>query len=507
MAFSRAALPPLSSLGLFPDGKASFRSPVAPLAVQSPSWSASSVSDGGESIDSSVASSSSSSSSSSFGSPPGAAQQQHRSPTATPRPRLVAEPSQPMPMQQRTFGHLPLGPVPRPVEASRPQPSFSRTHTKRKSWSSHGSDPLSSSVEPPRRGSGLRAAFFQDVDSQPARVSPPEGSSERPSFSFPPRDRAWSASSDEAAEMEGLRANTSPVFDVGRQRDSDALRWATDAAQRRPSSNAPAQHRHRHSSYDIRSLLHFDEVAPPPATAASDLASFGAGDRRPSLDRRAVSDSVLDAVSQHPLLPLGPPPMRSISPNGNSGWPLSPPFFDRPHPYRRTQPTAATPSSVSRTITVSTTHNELGCDSRRAFSRTSKACDSCRSRKTRCSSLEGSRSCVRCDELGQPCVWSEPSKKRGSAARLVPPHTLPPALGIFGLTLSQLSHLLQQRPASSVALNDGLADSDLAALAVPDARPKSRAHDLRLDLGRHPRLTYDALDEPRVRLPGTVDRG
>lgn len=56
--------------------------------------------------------------------------------------------------------------------------------------------------------------------------------------------------------------------------------------------------------------------------------------------------------------------------------------------------------------------------SRAPIQRTTRACDNCRARKTRCLESEGGEGtcCARCKGLTLDCVWSGGGKKRGPVA-------------------------------------------------------------------------------------------
>lgn len=102
-------------------------------------------------------------------------------------------------------------------------------------------------------------------------------------------------------------------------------------------------------------------------------------------------------VDRQPSVMLGPQPAR-------------PDMFRRhsAHPYD---------SSSSQSQYASASTDDFGGTSRAPISRTTKACNACRSRKVRCDAggLPNGEpaDCSRCREAGAECIYSGPQKKRG----------------------------------------------------------------------------------------------
>lgn len=124
------------------------------------------------------------------------------------------------------------------------------------------------------------------------------------------------------------------------------------------------------------------------------------------------------APSRSPKIPSGD--RASFSPSSHSS---------RPHPYARhnshSLPPPSPPRAVSSGGVVSSGSPHSGqAASRAPIQRSTRACDSCRARKTRCLESDSNPSgpqgvdhdCARCRELGLNCVWSGSVKKRGPAA-------------------------------------------------------------------------------------------
>lgn len=303
----------------------------------------------------------------------------------------------------------------------------------RTSWSPHGSEPFF--FGPPsrqRRASGLRTTFTEndgkaEVDTFLAESLPSldDGWEDVRSLnaSRMDRQRSWSYESEDADEMDVDLSPSSQPREMDR-RESFSVRPAFFShSVVAPRASKSASHS-RNSSYELGNLFQSSSLSSSalPVAPHHQHQQLARADRRPSLDRRTHSESTVLSISTGPVVPRTPPMTPSVfaSPFPQAA---TPPQNERNHPYRRTTSVSISPTSGPVVTPRSSNHpaapqvSETGRDGRRAFSRSSKACESCKSRKTKCTSGEGNATCIRCNEMDLPCVWTESNKKRGPSAK------------------------------------------------------------------------------------------
>ncbi|WVQ70720.1 hypothetical protein IAR50_000242 [Cryptococcus sp. DSM 104548] len=152
---------------------------------------------------------------------------------------------------------------------------------------------------------------------------------------------------------------------------------------------------------------YFDERPPLPPTPGSyyqSTSADGSSDERPAMYRRH---------SSHPY-------------ERYDRYSYAPPYHPSAHrhsaPHHTLPPAARSPPSVYVDSTRPSPYDDfriINTASRAPISRTTKACNSCRSRKVRCDAgaanggVAGKESCMRCKESGLECVYSTVQKKRG----------------------------------------------------------------------------------------------
>ena len=133
--------------------------------------------------------------------------------------------------------------------------------------------------------------------------------------------------------------------------------------------------------------------------------------RRPSLGNRVVSDPP-KLASIHTILHGS----SSSSPRPSTS--SAPPRYSHPYERRGSSTSSNTsPPSPTRPSTSSASNGSANAG-RAPISRTTRACDNCRARKTRCLESEGGEGscCGRCRDMGLECAWSGGGKKRGPVA-------------------------------------------------------------------------------------------
>ncbi|ODN99521.1 hypothetical protein L198_03365 [Cryptococcus wingfieldii CBS 7118] len=160
------------------------------------------------------------------------------------------------------------------------------------------------------------------------------------------------------------------------------------------------------------SAAYFDErpsLPPTPGSYYQSMSADGSSDERPTVYRRHSShpyeryDRSVYAPPYHPPVHRHSTPHHTLPPSTSLMSPPSVPVYldgTRPSPY-----------DDFRIISTA---------SRAPISRTTKACNSCRSRKVRCDAgaanggvATGKEPCMRCRESGLECVYSTVQKKRG----------------------------------------------------------------------------------------------
>lgn len=213
------------------------------------------------------------------------------------------------------------------------------------------------------------------------------------------RGRTWSFDSDDDGAMDVDREQAAAHSSAARQWSplrSSASSASVLSSPFASSGGMPARSptHSRQTSSDFQALFRSTHLVD--------------GEDRPALDRRALSESHMQPTQPSRTFPAG------------IDRPSTPPSSDRNHPYQRAAGSASvSPASTAaprppRLVSVAASQTlEFGRDPRGAFSRSSQACDACRSRKTRCTTLDdGSPACGRCGELGLPCTWTETVRKR-----------------------------------------------------------------------------------------------
>ncbi|KAL7414897.1 hypothetical protein BDY24DRAFT_440348 [Mrakia frigida] len=151
----------------------------------------------------------------------------------------------------------------------------------------------------------------------------------------------------------------------------------------------------------------------------------------PSSGEKCGAAEVSETVDVSP--PLSPPKLASIHTilhrTSSSPRPSTSAILPRSsHPYERRDSSNSSntaPPSPTRPSTSSASNGTTNNAGRVAISRTTRACDNCRARKTRCLESEGGEGtcCGRCRDMGLDCAWSGGGKKRGPVAGSMRPNS------------------------------------------------------------------------------------